>query len=24
MIAVRVRLERHRALVDDLYLELED
>jgi heme exporter protein C len=24
MVAVRVRLERHRALVDDLYLELED
>ena len=24
LVAVRVRLERHRALVDDLYLELED
>jgi heme exporter protein C len=24
IVAVRVRLERHRALVDDLYLELED
>ena len=24
IVAMRVRLERHRALVDDLYLELED
>jgi heme exporter protein C len=24
LVALRVRLERHRALVDDLYLELED